>query len=99
MMDIRGLAYVVAETTDLSTWSNYATDVLGMMVSQIRSGVSGRSRIATPTAWLIAEPTAAAIDRSPPSPAPFAPEGPGPSSFSIRNECSSAGISSIVGIR
>ena len=38
MMDIRGLAYVVAETTDLSTWSNYATDVLGMMVSESAEG-------------------------------------------------------------
>ena len=38
MMDIRGLAYVVAETTDLSTWSSYATDVLGMMVSESADG-------------------------------------------------------------
>lgn len=33
MMDIRGLAYVVAETTDLDGWANYARDVLGMMVT------------------------------------------------------------------
>ena len=38
MMDIRGLAYVVAETTDLGTWSTYATDVLGMMVSESADG-------------------------------------------------------------
>lgn len=31
MMDIRGLAYVVAETTDLAKWKNYAENVLGMM--------------------------------------------------------------------
>lgn len=31
MMDIRGLAYVVAETTDLAKWKNYAEQVLGMM--------------------------------------------------------------------
>ena len=33
MMDIRGLAYVVAETTDLAGWADYARDVLGMMVT------------------------------------------------------------------
>lgn len=31
MMDIRGLAYVVTETTDLAKWKNYAEQVLGMM--------------------------------------------------------------------
>lgn len=31
MMDIRGLAYVVAETTDLARWKHYAEQVLGMM--------------------------------------------------------------------
>lgn len=32
MMDIRGLAYVVAESTDLPAWRRYGQDVLGMMV-------------------------------------------------------------------
>lgn len=31
MMDIRGLAYVVAETTDIARWQSFAQDVLGMM--------------------------------------------------------------------
>ena len=31
MMNISGLAYVVAETTDLAKWKNYAEGVLGMM--------------------------------------------------------------------
>lgn len=38
MMDIRGMAYVVAETTDLDTWAAYARDVLGMMVSTNADG-------------------------------------------------------------
>ena len=56
-----------------------------------RSGVIGRSRSWMPAAWFTAAPTAAAIARMPPSPAPFAPNGPGPSSFSIRIECSALG--------
>ena len=31
MIDIRGLAYVVAETTDLPRWKRYAEGVLGMI--------------------------------------------------------------------
>lgn len=38
MMDIRGLAYVVAETTDLTAWAAYARDVLGMMVKARADG-------------------------------------------------------------
>lgn len=34
MMDIRGLAYVVAQTTDIDRWKRYAEGVLGMMVSE-----------------------------------------------------------------
>jgi len=33
MIDIRGLAYVVAETIDMDRWKNYAENVLGMMTS------------------------------------------------------------------
>lgn len=33
MMDIRGLAYVVAQTTDVARWQRYAEGVLGMMTS------------------------------------------------------------------
>ena len=33
MIDIRGLAYVVAETTALAAWQTYAEDVLGAMTS------------------------------------------------------------------
>jgi hypothetical protein len=35
--------------------------------------------------------------RIPPSPAPLAPYGPGPSSFSMRIECSSRGMFIVVG--
>jgi 3,4-dihydroxy-9,10-secoandrosta-1,3,5(10)-triene-9,17-dione 4,5-dioxygenase len=38
MMDIRGLAYIVAETTDLAAWESYARDVLGMMVKVCADG-------------------------------------------------------------
>ena len=38
MLDIRGLAYVVAQTTDLKTWSDYATKVLGMMATPSSDG-------------------------------------------------------------
>lgn len=38
MMDIRGLAYVVAETTDLGKWRTYAEQVLGMMVAPAPEG-------------------------------------------------------------
>jgi len=33
MIDIRGLAYVVAETIDMDRWKNYAEKVPGMMTS------------------------------------------------------------------
>ena len=33
MMKIAGLAYVVAETTDLNRWTSYAQEVLGMMTA------------------------------------------------------------------
>ena len=33
MMKIAGLAYVVAETTDLNRWKTYAQEVLGMMTT------------------------------------------------------------------
>ena len=38
MMDIRGLAYVVAESTDLVRWKNYAEGVLGMMTAPSPDG-------------------------------------------------------------
>lgn len=38
MMDIRGLAYVVAESTDLARWQAYARDVLGMMCTPAADG-------------------------------------------------------------
>lgn len=38
MMDIRGLAYVVAETTDIPRWKNYAENVLGMMTQASPDG-------------------------------------------------------------
>ena len=38
MMEIRGLAYVVAESSDLDRWVNYARDVLGMMPSTTADG-------------------------------------------------------------
>ena len=38
MTDIRGLAYIVAETTDLSKWKGYAEDVLGMMACDAPDG-------------------------------------------------------------
>jgi 3,4-dihydroxy-9,10-secoandrosta-1,3,5(10)-triene-9,17-dione 4,5-dioxygenase len=38
MLNIRGLAYIVAETTDLKRWSDYARNVLGMMVSDSPDG-------------------------------------------------------------
>ena len=38
MMDIRGLAYVVAETTDLPRWKNFAEKVLGMMTEPAPNG-------------------------------------------------------------
>jgi 3,4-dihydroxy-9,10-secoandrosta-1,3,5(10)-triene-9,17-dione 4,5-dioxygenase len=38
MMDIRGLAYVVAETTDLNRWKTYAEGVLGMMTAPSPDG-------------------------------------------------------------
>ena len=38
MMNIRGLAYVVAETTDLARWKSYAEGVLGMMTAPSSDG-------------------------------------------------------------
>ena len=38
MMNIRGLAYVVAETTDLARWKTYAEGVLGMMTAPSPDG-------------------------------------------------------------
>lgn len=38
MMDIRGLAYVVAETTDMARWKNFAENVLGMMTHSAPDG-------------------------------------------------------------
>lgn len=38
MIDIRGLAYVVAETTELSKWQTYAEGVLGMMTAPSPDG-------------------------------------------------------------
>jgi 3,4-dihydroxy-9,10-secoandrosta-1,3,5(10)-triene-9,17-dione 4,5-dioxygenase len=38
MIDIRGLAYVVAETTDLAKWQTYAEGVLGMMTAPSADG-------------------------------------------------------------
>ncbi|RFO94999.1 biphenyl 2,3-dioxygenase [Rhodoferax lacus] len=38
MMDIRGLAYVVAESTDLPRWKNFAEGVLGMMTAPAPDG-------------------------------------------------------------
>ncbi|MGE8318563.1 MAG: VOC family protein [Comamonas sp.] len=38
MMEIRGLAYVVAESSDLDRWTGYARDVLGMMPSTTAAG-------------------------------------------------------------
>lgn len=38
MMNISGMAYVVAETTDLNKWKRYAEDVLGMMTTPSPDG-------------------------------------------------------------
>ncbi|QIL80353.1 biphenyl 2,3-dioxygenase [Diaphorobacter sp. HDW4A] len=38
MMEIRGLAYIVAESTNLDQWSTYAKDVLGMMATPVGDG-------------------------------------------------------------
>ena len=38
MMEIRGLAYVVAESSDLDRWVSYARDVLGMMPTKTAGG-------------------------------------------------------------
>lgn len=38
MIDIRGLAYVLAETTDLAKWQTYAEGVLGMMTAPSPDG-------------------------------------------------------------
>lgn len=38
MMDIRGLAYVVAQTTDVPRWKNFAENVLGMMTTTAPGG-------------------------------------------------------------
>jgi hypothetical protein len=39
MIDIRGLAYVVAESTDLARWKTYAEGVLGMMTRRAADGL------------------------------------------------------------
>ena len=38
MMDIQGLAYIVAESTNLSAWATYAQGVLGMSCSEAPGG-------------------------------------------------------------
>ncbi len=38
MMNISGLAYVVAETTDVAQWKQYAEGVLGMMTAPSPDG-------------------------------------------------------------
>ena len=38
MMEISGLAYVVAETTDMAKWSDYAQQVLGAMTERSPEG-------------------------------------------------------------
>jgi 3,4-dihydroxy-9,10-secoandrosta-1,3,5(10)-triene-9,17-dione 4,5-dioxygenase len=38
MIDIRGLAYIVAESTDLARWKSYAEGVLGMMSASAADG-------------------------------------------------------------
>ena len=38
MMDIRGLAYVVAQTTDVPRWKNFAENVLGTMTAATPDG-------------------------------------------------------------
>jgi 3,4-dihydroxy-9,10-secoandrosta-1,3,5(10)-triene-9,17-dione 4,5-dioxygenase len=38
MMNLSGLAYVVAETTDLARWKAYAESVLGMMTASTPDG-------------------------------------------------------------
>ena len=38
MIDIRGLAYVVTESTDIAQWKAYAEDVLGMMTAPAPGG-------------------------------------------------------------
>jgi squalene-hopene/tetraprenyl-beta-curcumene cyclase len=55
MMKIAGLAYVVAETTDLNRWKTYAQEVLGMMTSTAPDGGSRRNSASTSsqTAWAL----------------------------------------------
>ena len=38
MLNIRALAYVIAETSDVKRWSNYASNVLGVMVTESSNG-------------------------------------------------------------
>jgi len=38
MMDIRGLAYVVVESSDIARWKNFAENVLGMMTAPAPDG-------------------------------------------------------------
>ncbi|MEI8155287.1 MAG: VOC family protein [Burkholderiales bacterium] len=38
MMDIRGLAYVIAESTDVARWKSFAESVLGMMTAPAAEG-------------------------------------------------------------
>ncbi|NAV96703.1 biphenyl 2,3-dioxygenase, partial [Salmonella sp. hn-h2] len=37
-MNLSGLAYLVAESTDLARWKSYAEDVLGMMAVDAPGG-------------------------------------------------------------
>lgn len=41
-MDIRGLAYIRIEATDINAWKNFATDILGMMIAP---GISQDNRV------------------------------------------------------
>ena len=38
MMDIRGLSYVVTQTTNVHRWKNFAENVLGMMTAATPNG-------------------------------------------------------------
>ena len=50
MMDIRGLAYVVAQTTDVPRWKNFAENVLGMMTAATPDGWPACTHGRTPRA-------------------------------------------------
>src|SRR5699024_11349994 len=67
-----------------------------LRASQTLSGVKGSERILTPYFLRMALATAGAIGRIAPSPIPREPNGPGPSSCSIKYE-SISGVCSIEG--